>query len=175
MKETEKEEERAAMRKRLEEEEKMSRARRLEVRQEREQAGRLKRENAREHRRKERELREQQSGETREADSRFGHFQRLKSDVLTATCRPDTSADSVQEERGFNLFPARQSKADATLNVAPMNGTGSGSRSPVENWELDCEVCGRKGINQVSLLLALEFIPDITSFTGRWCFPILLW
>ncbi|KAN0093108.1 hypothetical protein V8E55_003892 [Tylopilus felleus] len=131
MKETEKEEERAAMRKRLEEEEKMSRARRLEVRQEREQAERLKRENAREQRRKERELREQQSGETREADS-----------------RPDTSADSVQEERGFNLFPARQSKADATLNVAPMNGTGSGSRSPVENWELDCEVCGRKGINQ---------------------------
>lgn len=40
--------------------------------------------------------------------------------------------------------------APVTLSAAPINGTGSGSRSPVENWELDCEICGRKGINQVS-------------------------
>lgn len=71
MKEIEKEEQRAAMRKRLEEEEKMSRTRRLEARQQKELAERLKRENARELRRKERELQERQSAETREADSRF--------------------------------------------------------------------------------------------------------
>jgi len=73
MKEVEKEEERAAMRKRLEEEEKTSRARRLETRQQKEHAERLRRENAREQRRKERELQEQRSAETREADSKFGH------------------------------------------------------------------------------------------------------
>lgn len=60
---------------------------------------------------------------------------------------------TAQEDTGFNLLPAAQSKAAGTLGAAPMNGTGSGSRSPVENWELDCEVCGRKGINQVSSYL----------------------
>lgn len=71
-------------------------------------------------------------------------------DVLTAACRPDAYADIAQQETNFNLLPAGQSNSTATLSVAPINGTGSGSRSPVENWELDCEVCGRKGINQVS-------------------------
>ncbi|KAH0833157.1 hypothetical protein J3R83DRAFT_12183 [Lanmaoa asiatica] len=129
MKEIEKEEERAAMRKRVEEEEKTSRARRLEARQQKEQAERLRRENARELRRKERELREQQSAEMRVAE-------------------PDASVDTVQQETSSNLLPAGQSIAAATLSAIPINGTGSGSRSPIENWELDCEVCGRKGINQ---------------------------
>ena len=73
MKETEKEEERAATRKRVEEAEKMSRTRRLEARQQREQTERLKRENAREQRRKERESQEQQSAETCEAELKSGY------------------------------------------------------------------------------------------------------
>ncbi|KAF8558093.1 hypothetical protein OG21DRAFT_1595512 [Imleria badia] len=149
MKETEKEEERAAMRKRVEEEEKMSRARRLEARQQREHAERLRRENAREQRRKERELQEQQSAEVQEADPRFGRCSCFMFHVLTAACRLDASADIVQEETNTNLLPVGQSKAaTVTLSAVPINGTGSGSRTPVENWELDCEICGRKGINQ---------------------------
>jgi hypothetical protein len=34
------------------------------------------------------------------------------------------------------------------------NGTSNanGSRTPVgEDWELDCEICGRRGINQVRI------------------------
>lgn len=148
MKEIEKEEERAATRKRLEEEEKMSRARRLEARQQREHAERLRRENAREQRRKERELQEQQ--EAREADSRFGRCSCFMFHVLIAACRPDASTDIVQEETSTNPLPTGQSRAAVTLSAVPINGTGSGSRTPVENWELDCEICGRKGINQVS-------------------------
>ncbi|KAG8213169.1 hypothetical protein J3R82DRAFT_11580 [Butyriboletus roseoflavus] len=129
MKEFEKEEERAAMRKRVEEEEKMSRARRLEARQQKEQVERLRRENAREHRRMERELQEQQSTEKPEAEA-------------------SASVNIVEEETNCNSLLVGQSKAPVVLSATPINGTGSGSHSPVENWELDCEVCGRKGINQ---------------------------
>lgn len=150
MKEIEKEEERAVMRKRVEQEEKMSRARRLEVRQQKEQAERLRRENAREQRRKEREFQEQQSPETCEAESKSGYCLCFTLNILTATCRPDASVDIVQKKTSSDLLPPGQSKALVSLSAVPINGTGSGCRSPVENWELDCEVCGRKGINQVS-------------------------
>ncbi|KAF9243566.1 hypothetical protein BU15DRAFT_42854 [Melanogaster broomeanus] len=122
-KEIEKEEERATMRRRAEEEEKMSRARRLEIRQQKEQAERLKRENAREQRRKERELREQRLAAVHEFNSKY--VRRISSSFLVLT-----GSESV------------------TLSAAPTNGTGSGSRTPVENWELDCEICGRRGFNQ---------------------------
>ncbi|KAG9315126.1 hypothetical protein JVU11DRAFT_4249 [Chiua virens] len=148
MKETEREEERAAMRKRTEEAEKMSRARRLEVRQQKEQAERLRRENMREQRRNERELREQQLAEMQEAESKLVAIDISYSMFLLQSIGT-TSAEKKEDLNSNLLQPLGQGK------VIPMNGTGSGSRSPVENWELDCEVCGRRGINQddgVSLL-----------------------
>ncbi|KAF9223586.1 hypothetical protein BS17DRAFT_780857 [Gyrodon lividus] len=131
MKETEKEEERAAIRRRVEDEEKMSRARRLEARQQKEQAEQLKRENAREQRRKERELREHKLAVAREANS-----------------KAEATADTVGRVSSPTTQHVGQVTDSITLSAAPMNGAGSGSRTPVENWELDCEICGRRGFNQ---------------------------
>lgn len=81
-------------------------------------------------------------------------------------CRSDASGDVVRKLNS-NLLPV-ENKAGVTLSVTPINGTGSGSRSPLENWELDCEVCGRKGINQVGyLFVEIQFISDITPHVRR--------
>ncbi|KIK94218.1 hypothetical protein PAXRUDRAFT_143337 [Paxillus rubicundulus Ve08.2h10] len=132
IKEIEKKEERAEMRRRVEEEEKMSRTRRLEARQQKEQAEQLKRENAREQRRKERELREQRVAATREANSEM----EASIDIVG-----QASSSTAQQPLGWGTNPL-------TPSVAPVNGAGSGSRTPAENWELDCEICGRRGFNQ---------------------------
>ncbi|KAF8838603.1 hypothetical protein BDN67DRAFT_933524 [Paxillus ammoniavirescens] len=132
IKEIEKNEERAEMRRRAEEEEKMGRARRLEARQQKEQAEQLKRENAREQRRKERELREQRMAATHEASPKI-------ETTIDIVGRASPSTAQQPLGRGTNSL---------TSSAAPINGTGSGSRTPAENWELDCEICGRRGFNQ---------------------------
>lgn len=121
-----KEEERLARRRRDEEDEKLSRARRLEARQRKEEAERLKRENAREQRRREREMREQRSVEEQET-------------VLREQTRHE-EANQVPSSSGQLGMPSS--------SRTPVNGGGSGSRTPAETWELDCEVCHRKGLNQ---------------------------
>lgn len=132
IKESEKEQELLAAKKRAEENEKMSRARRAEARRQKEEADRIKRENAREQRRKERESK--QVGEP----------------------EADTSAhaliDVVSQGPSSSTIPPGQMGKFPTLSVPiPVNGSGaasSGSRTPAEDWELDCEICGRQGINR---------------------------
>ncbi|KAI6042453.1 hypothetical protein EDC04DRAFT_2658182 [Pisolithus marmoratus] len=125
MKESIKEEERLARSRRNEEDEKLSRARRLEARQRKEEAERLKRENAREQRRREREMREQQSAEQETVP------------------REQTKHEEVNQVPSPSAQPGL---ASSSLNS--LNGSGSGSRTPAETWELDCEVCHRNGLNQ---------------------------
>lgn len=126
MKEVLKEEERLARRRRDEENEKLSRARRLEARQRKEETERSRRENAREQRRREREMRERQSAEEEETVSREG--------------AEHEEANQVSSSSGRFGIPSS--------SLTPVNGGGSGSRTPAETWELDCEVCHRKGPNQ---------------------------
>ncbi|KAG1821960.1 uncharacterized protein BJ212DRAFT_1334762 [Suillus subaureus] len=132
IKESEKEQELLAAKKRAEEDEKTGRARRAEARRQKEEADRIKRENAREQRRKEREAKQAGGPEA------------------------DTSAnapiDIMSQEPSSSSIPPGQMGKFPTLSVpVPVNGSGavsSGSRTPAEDWELDCEVCGRQGINR---------------------------
>ncbi|THH09749.1 hypothetical protein EW146_g8602, partial [Bondarzewia mesenterica] len=122
MKESEKEESRLAAVKKAEEEEKQSRARRLEARRKREEEEREKREDAREKRRREREEREERKNQRR----KFGE----ESSAVS------TPIDVV------GIEPTRKS-APATNSAKT-----SGSRTPAgEDWELDCEICHKRGIN----------------------------
>lgn len=132
IKESEKEQELLVAKKRAEEDEKMSRARRAEARRQKEEADRIKRENAREQRRKEREAK--QAAEP------------------VADTSADAPIDVVSLKPPVSVIPPGQMGKFPTLSVpAPVNGSGaasSGSRTPAEDWELDCEVCGRQGINR---------------------------
>ncbi|KAK0204592.1 hypothetical protein DFS33DRAFT_1258860 [Desarmillaria ectypa] len=120
IKESVREEARLAIAKKAEEEEKMGRARRAEARQQKEEEARQKRENAREQRRKEREAREAQ--EAKEESESTG----MPVDVV-----------------GNGTTVERQANGRRTSN-----GIASGSRTPAgEDWELDCEICLRRGIN----------------------------
>ncbi|KAG2036286.1 hypothetical protein BDR03DRAFT_866433 [Suillus americanus] len=123
IKESEKEQELLAAKKRAEEDEKMSRARRAEARRQKEEADRIKRENAREQRRKEREAKQ--------------------------AAEPET--DTSQEPSSSSIPPGQMGKFPTLSVPVPVNGSGaasSGSRTPAEDWELDCEICGRQGINR---------------------------
>jgi septal ring factor EnvC (AmiA/AmiB activator) len=158
IKESEKEQELLAAKKRAEEDEKMSRARRAEARRQKEEADRIKRENAREQRRKEREAK--QAGGP-EADTRYGYFPHtVYSKRLTSA---NTPVDVVSQEPSSSSLPPGQMGKFPTLAVpVPVNGSGaasSGSRTPAEDWELDCEVCGRQGINRVCVF--------VTSYSSR--------
>ncbi|KAG1717855.1 uncharacterized protein EDB91DRAFT_1188088 [Suillus paluster] len=132
IKESEKEQELLAARKRAEEDEKMGRARRAEARRQKEEADRIKRETAREQRRKEREAKQVAEPE--------------------AEPSADAPIDVVSQEPSSSAIPPGQMGKFPTLSVPiPVNGTGassSGSRTPGEDWELDCEVCGSRGFNK---------------------------
>lgn len=132
IKESEKEQEVLAAKKRAEEDEKMGRARRAETRRQKEEADRIKRENAREQRRKEREAKQVAEPE--------------------ANASADAVIDVVSQEPSSSAIPPGQMGKFPSLSVpVTTNGTGvasSGSRTPAEDWELDCEVCGRQGINR---------------------------
>ncbi|KAG1883514.1 hypothetical protein F4604DRAFT_296046 [Suillus subluteus] len=132
IKESEKEQELLAAKKRAEEDDKMSRARRAEARRQKEEADRIKRENAREQRRKEREAKQVGGSE--------------------ADASANTPIDVVSQEPSSSSIPPGQMGKFPTLSVpVPVNGSGavsSGSRTPAEDWELDCEVCGRQGVNR---------------------------
>ncbi|KAF5392324.1 hypothetical protein D9757_001368 [Collybiopsis confluens] len=150
IKENEKEEARLAVRQKVEEEEKMSRSRRLEMRQQREEAEREKRETAREQRRKERETREQK--EAKEAEERERKEREKERKERDRTERTRTRASSKREASN----PSSVSNGAVLLhhlnsNVRSVSGSAQGSRSsrtPAgDDWELDCEICNRHGIN----------------------------
>ncbi|KAK7051068.1 hypothetical protein VNI00_005180 [Paramarasmius palmivorus] len=120
IKESEKEEARLAAQRKAEEEEKMGRARRAEARQKKEESERMKRELAREQRRKEREA--QAEAQEREEST------------------PVDVADTME---GKSEPQAKKNKTTASVN-----GLSSGTRTPAgDDWELDCEICHRRGIN----------------------------
>jgi len=151
LKELGKEEERQARKKREEEDEKMSRARRFEARQKKEEEERLRRENAREKRRKERELREEQIADEDEVQLRFFFlFFRLLVLPVHRYCRTETAPEATNQ---FSMHETRIGPSSTLLSVVSVNGGVSGSRTPAENWELDCEICHCKGFNQVSIPL----------------------
>ena len=153
IKESEKEEAELTAKRQQEEDEKMSRTRRLEARQQKEAAEREKKENAREQRRRERELREQPRLERHRQTRYFRHIVAR----VNITDNPD-SADMQIDIVGDNVYK-RRSRSNGLLarrQAGPMNGSmsgsGSGARTPMgDDWELDCEICHRRGINQVSM------------------------
>lgn len=59
----------------------------------------------------------------------------------------DVVGDDLQRRSRTNGLPSRRS---GPMNGS-MSGSGSGARTPMgDDWELDCEICHRRGINQVS-------------------------
>ncbi|KXN84561.1 hypothetical protein AN958_12307 [Leucoagaricus sp. SymC.cos] len=119
MKESEREEARLVKLREAEEAEKMSRARRLEARRQREEEERLKREQAREQRRKEREARELR----RQAEME----------------QQNESNEEESEQPANN--PPPPSKPATTNGVTPKPSVKT------KDWELDCEICHKRGVN----------------------------
>lgn len=150
LKESEKEQELLIAKRRSEEDERMSRARRAEARQQKEEAERIMRETAREQRRKEREAKQA------EANTRY-EYSALIYVISIHLASIDAPIDVVSQEYSSSTIPTGQGETIPTLSaLVPANGTStstSGSRTPAEDWELDCEICGRCGINQVRLSL----------------------
>ncbi|KAF8072135.1 hypothetical protein FPV67DRAFT_1622999 [Lyophyllum atratum] len=149
LRQSEKEEAEAAERKRREEEERNSRARRQEARAKKEEADRERRETARELRRREREEREERERQAELAAEVVGDTVAAEgSDIQIDVV--ENGADSTTKTQ-----PVKHPRKD-TAKSSSHNGNGrsihrtagSGSRTPVgEDWELDCEICHRRGIN----------------------------
>ncbi|KDQ59209.1 hypothetical protein JAAARDRAFT_33945 [Jaapia argillacea MUCL 33604] len=119
VKESAKEEARIVAQRKAEEEEKLSRARRLEARLKKEEEERERREQAREQRRREREERDQRA------------------------LAKEEEPPSAQTESDRSVPP------QVGRNGTYTNGSSSGLQTPSgEDWELDCEICHRHGINQ---------------------------
>ncbi|KAL5526019.1 hypothetical protein ACEPAG_7357 [Sanghuangporus baumii] len=116
-----------------EEEEKMARMRRLEARSRREEEERLKREQGREQRRKEREERELARSLRLERAS-------VEKEVHVLT---ETRSDSAAKVEG--KVP-RNEVQKPTRHRTKKRSSEKSAES--ETWELDCEICGAKGINK---------------------------
>ncbi|KAG6825696.1 hypothetical protein H0H92_002791 [Tricholoma furcatifolium] len=142
IRQTEKEEAEAVERRRREELERTSRARRQEARAKKEEDAREQREIAREMRRREREEKEGAESEKLENVNEAGATPGEGSEVDVVGNRDvDDVTTKKQPTRG-----GRRAAGDPRAQ----NGRagGSGSKTPVgEEWELDCEICHRRGIN----------------------------
>ncbi|TFK19694.1 hypothetical protein FA15DRAFT_165056 [Coprinopsis marcescibilis] len=115
-----------AAHKKAEEDAQNARTRRLEARQQREEEERLKKEKAREERRANREAKAVNS--TRDNSmARSSH----------EDDHPSSDADSKTK-----------AKSNGQAKSVPRGSkTSTGSRTPNEDWELDCEICGKRGKN----------------------------
>ncbi|KAG6878075.1 hypothetical protein C0992_008655 [Termitomyces sp. T32_za158] len=145
IRQVEKEEAEAAERKRREELERTSRARRLEARAKKEEEEREKRELVRELRRREkdeREISEKSEVPTGPATSVEGSD--VKVDVVG-----DDDIPSLSAQKHHTRSPPKNSVVSGSQNGrSGEKAGGNGSRTPVgEDWELDCEICNRRGIN----------------------------
>ncbi|KAI0747333.1 hypothetical protein BC629DRAFT_1739948 [Irpex lacteus] len=129
-KESEKEQARAEAIRKAEEEEKMSRTRRLEARAKKEEDERERRELAREQRRIEREARE----------LKIANRNAPKEGSSERSSTQTTPAPST-----LSAQPSVNSVGVATHPKSSRKPTPNGVRSP--DWILDCEVCGKNGIN----------------------------
>ncbi|KAI5119001.1 hypothetical protein M0805_004411 [Coniferiporia weirii] len=129
IKETEKESARIAAARQAEEEGKMARMRRLEARTRKEEEERLKREQGREQRRKEREERELLRRQRLEQTS-------VETNVHATEPPSDTIGNGSSETIKFSRPSHRNDPKGYTKQVSS------------DDWELDCEVCGAKGVNR---------------------------
>ncbi|KAF9533716.1 hypothetical protein CPB83DRAFT_405954 [Crepidotus variabilis] len=130
LRESEKEEARAAAVRNQEESEKMSRTRRLETRKQREEEDRLKKENDREQRRMARELRE---------ESR-------KTQIAAEEAKAKIEAERATKQRK-SFSPVREPRKTKSQKISPA-ACSAGSTTPAgEDWELACEICQRHGMN----------------------------
>lgn len=149
----------------------MSRVRRLEARQQKEATEREKKESAREQRRKEREQRELQAQQA-PATSRNARYLNPSSLLnMSSTCVPsadphvDVISDHPSAKRTHpnGVHPRKSGHVNGSAS-----GSGSGTRTPAgEEWELDCEICYRRGINQVHRLLSLFKFLRLTPNSSR--------
>ncbi|KIK62360.1 hypothetical protein GYMLUDRAFT_495420 [Collybiopsis luxurians FD-317 M1] len=151
IKESEKEEARLAARRKADEDERMSRARRLEARQQREEAERVKRETAREQRRKEREAREEQEAKEAEEKERK-EKEKEKKEREKAERTAEKARQRASNKRGPSTSSSVSNGAvllhHPSSGVSSVNGGSRSSRTPAgDDWELDCEICHRRGIN----------------------------
>ncbi|KZT19238.1 hypothetical protein NEOLEDRAFT_1183554 [Neolentinus lepideus HHB14362 ss-1] len=122
-KESAREQARMEAEKRMEEEKALARARRAEARQKQEEEARTRREEARERRRREKEEKEEK-GKEEEEKANNAESSTANGNGLTQGSRFDPSQP-----------PTR-------------SGTASGVQTPsTSDWEVDCEVCSRRGIN----------------------------
>ncbi|KAF5367052.1 hypothetical protein D9758_004057 [Tetrapyrgos nigripes] len=126
VKELEKEEARAAARKKVEDDERLGRQRRAEARAKRDEAERTKREQAREQRRKEREAKEE-----------------------AASDEAEEKAQDESEEIDVGELPPVQNTRRRAQGLRSSTNGWSTSRSGTSDWEVDCEICHRQGFNIV--------------------------
>ncbi|KNZ72071.1 hypothetical protein J132_04352 [Termitomyces sp. J132] len=147
LRQVEKEEAKAAERKRQEELERTSRARRLEARVKKEEEEREKRELAREMRRREREEKERAKSEKFEIPP--DHETLAEGSDVQVDVVGDSDIPSLPTKKQ-QIGPPRKDAAasDSQNGRSGPKGEGNGSKTPVgEDWELDCEICHRRGIN----------------------------
>lgn len=87
---------------------------------------------------------------------------------LTGLRSSEVHMDVIEGDRGRAGVSHHMSSQQGKLrfNRNPMNGTGSGSRTPLgEDWELDCEICHRRGINTVGPP-SIVVVPGLTPYLG---------
>ncbi|KAH8117756.1 hypothetical protein DFH11DRAFT_1723784 [Phellopilus nigrolimitatus] len=135
VKETEKESARAAAVKQAEDDEKMARMRRLEARTRKEEEEKLRREQAREQRRREREERE--LARSRRLENKSAE---MEVDVMT----DDLSSSAAELHDTLSMTDNAPPKSSRRQSVKKHNGR----KTSGDDWELDCEICGSRGINK---------------------------
>ncbi|KAF9067222.1 hypothetical protein BDP27DRAFT_1329180 [Rhodocollybia butyracea] len=149
IKESEREEARLAAKKKVEESEKMSRAKRLEARQQKEEAERARRESAREQRLKEREAKDEQEAREAEEKERQEKEKAEKAKPRPqrgSKAKPNYTYHDMSDEMSVQLHHPSSSNASSFNGSA--RASTRGSRTPAgDDWELDCEICLRRGIN----------------------------
>lgn len=147
----------------------MSRTRRLEARQQKEEAERLKHESAREQRRQEREAREEAR---RNLTIQYVLWFFISFISHHHSCRQEADrlakiekAEKAEKEKAEKAEKAAKAKAAAAKAKARVpsgqqenhSGRANGKKKSAsskgapggEEWELDCEICHRKGKNLV--------------------------
>ncbi|TRM64914.1 hypothetical protein BD626DRAFT_400216 [Schizophyllum amplum] len=144
VKESEKEEARLEARRRAEEREKNSRAKRHEARQTKEEErGRDARESAREQRKREREEREERA--QREQDEKELAERAKAEEAQRKPAAGDTPAKANGSARSRSSRKRKITTGIPASEITLLPAPSAGTRTP--EWELDCEVCLRRGIN----------------------------
>lgn len=149
VRESEKEIARLAAAKQAEEEERMSRTRRLEARARKEEEERLSREKERERRRIEREERELARRRRAEDDESVCHWLRITEISDYSYSLKNGLSANASEIHPSNCHPRITTPSAASSDIKELVNC---DRKTNDDWELNCEVCGTKGVNKVIFL-----------------------